>query len=144
MTTTVEVLTDALQLLAADGCHTFTQGSCRDDGARTRGARFSAEAWCQPCVAQDALDRAAELTTTTAAATQMWMRSVWPKQDRGLWHRPLPTQHAEARGWRMVCELELSRGDTESATGDPVPLFPGDDAGCCRYCRAGLSAGGYL
>lgn len=60
---------EALELIARDGCENYTDGHrCYDDDAivagdngvyvnRTKGARFSAMAWCDSCVAQDALGR---------------------------------------------------------------------------------------
>lgn len=53
----VQILADALLVL--DGpCTIYTAGSCRDHPGRKRGAPFTAEAWCEPCVARDALTRA--------------------------------------------------------------------------------------
>jgi hypothetical protein len=53
----VQILADALLVL--DGpCENYTAGSCRHHPGRTRGASFTAEAWCGPCVARDALERA--------------------------------------------------------------------------------------
>lgn len=46
----------ALSLIAERGCETFTVGRCWSPGnGRTRGARYGAECWCDPCVATDAL-----------------------------------------------------------------------------------------
>lgn len=55
----VQVFTDALLIIAGTGCSNYTSRSCRDaSSGRTRTAAFSAEAWCQECVAADALERA--------------------------------------------------------------------------------------
>lgn len=48
-------LRSALELIDKHGCHTYTSGRCWENG-RARGAEFSAEAWCDPCVARDALN----------------------------------------------------------------------------------------
>lgn len=55
----VQILVDAL-LLIDGGCESFTSGRCRDAG-RIRFAPYTAEAWCQSCVAHDALERAGAL-----------------------------------------------------------------------------------
>lgn len=44
----------ALRLIDRHGCITYTRGRCWDSG-RTRGARYGADAWCDACVAADAL-----------------------------------------------------------------------------------------
>lgn len=55
----VQILADALIILAGPRCSTYTSGSCRDaNSGKTRGARFTAYAWCGECVAWDALERA--------------------------------------------------------------------------------------
>ena len=58
----VQILVDAL--LVIDGpCRHYAVGSyaCREDDSRTRGAEYAADAWCEPCVARDALERAGAL-----------------------------------------------------------------------------------
>lgn len=61
--TVIKVLAEAL--LVIDGpCDNYIPDSwtCRTEGVgRTRGARYSAEAWCVQCVARDALERAGAL-----------------------------------------------------------------------------------
>lgn len=57
----VEILADAL-LNINDGCESFTSGSCREAGSgKTRTPLFTADAWCNSCVAHDALERAGAL-----------------------------------------------------------------------------------
>lgn len=50
---------DALRLIDRHGCEHFTRRSgrrCSDTSSgKTRGARYSADAWCHPCIADDAL-----------------------------------------------------------------------------------------
>lgn len=57
----VQILADALFVI--DGqCEHFTSSSCRSDtSGKTRGAPYLADAWCMPCVARDALERAGAL-----------------------------------------------------------------------------------
>lgn len=57
----VQILADAL--LVIDGpCSNYTgPASCREYRHRTRGAKYTAEAWCDQCVARDALERAGAL-----------------------------------------------------------------------------------
>ncbi|MGH7743259.1 MAG: hypothetical protein ACREQ5_00355 [Candidatus Dormibacteria bacterium] len=54
-TTSEEVMYAALKLIDRTGCTNFTSGRCWDDG-RTRGAQYGADAWCDACVAADALE----------------------------------------------------------------------------------------
>lgn len=49
-------LRDALALIDRHGCTNYTHGRCFDSG-RTRGAPYSAEAWCDACIAADALNQ---------------------------------------------------------------------------------------
>lgn len=58
----VQVLTEALLVIAGEvHCESFmSPGSCRTAG-RTRGARYTDDAWCATCVARDALERAGAL-----------------------------------------------------------------------------------
>jgi hypothetical protein len=56
----VQILADALLVLDGD-CATYTRGSCRNS-SRRRSALFTADAWCERCVARDALERAGALT----------------------------------------------------------------------------------
>lgn len=53
-----QILADALLLISRNGCSNYTRGSCRDYRHRTRGAAATADAWCEECVALDALERA--------------------------------------------------------------------------------------
>lgn len=55
---TLQILADALLLISRHGCSNYTRGSCRDYRHRTRGAAATADAWCEECVALDALERA--------------------------------------------------------------------------------------
>lgn len=56
---TEAVLAEALMLIAGDRCSSFTSGSCRSaTSGKTRGAPYMAEAWCDECIARDALERA--------------------------------------------------------------------------------------
>jgi hypothetical protein len=57
----VQILADALLIIAADHCESFTGShSCRDEGSgKNRTGDFgSAGLWCDPCIALDALKRA--------------------------------------------------------------------------------------
>lgn len=56
----VEILADALLLIAEDRCASFTtpEGCLSPTTGRVRGAKFGAEAWCDACIARDALVRA--------------------------------------------------------------------------------------
>jgi hypothetical protein len=47
-------LREALGLIMLPGCETTTVGNCWEMG-RVRGARYSADAWCDPCIAVAAL-----------------------------------------------------------------------------------------
>jgi hypothetical protein len=61
----VQILTDALLIIAGDRCAAFTSGSCRSVGAgKTRGAPYGADAWCEQCVARDALERAGAVVSS--------------------------------------------------------------------------------
>lgn len=51
---------DALELIGKGGCSNFWQGHCEASG-RVRGAQFGADAWCDACIANDALGRAREI-----------------------------------------------------------------------------------
>lgn len=54
----VQILGDALLILAGS-CASYTgPSSCRDDPGRTRVAEYAADSWCESCVARDALERA--------------------------------------------------------------------------------------
>lgn len=58
----VQILGDALLLIAGERCSTFTSGSCRNGtSGKVRGAKYGADAWCEPCIAFDALERAGAL-----------------------------------------------------------------------------------
>lgn len=46
---------DMLRIIARNGCRHYTSGSCNEHG-RVLGAYYSAEAWCDSCVANDALE----------------------------------------------------------------------------------------
>jgi hypothetical protein len=49
---------DALRLIDRHGCTTFRVGRCLDPySGRERGAEYGADAWCDACVARDALGR---------------------------------------------------------------------------------------
>jgi hypothetical protein len=52
-------LIDALRLIDRHGCESYTSDQrCSDPGSgRIRGARYGSEAWCDPCIAADALRR---------------------------------------------------------------------------------------
>jgi hypothetical protein len=54
----LERLKDALRLISGEKCENYTgDWRCWDDGmGRTRGARYTAEAWCDACIAQAALN----------------------------------------------------------------------------------------
>lgn len=54
----LERLRDALRLIAGEKCENYTgRTRCWDEGwGRTRGAPCTAEAWCDACIAQAALD----------------------------------------------------------------------------------------
>lgn len=58
-----DILREALELIAGErgSCEGFTTGpmSCKKAGRR-RIARYSADRWCDRCIANDALDRAIE------------------------------------------------------------------------------------
>ena len=48
---------NALRLIARGGCENYTNGvRCWAFRDRIRGAHYTAEAWCEACVAQDGLD----------------------------------------------------------------------------------------
>lgn len=48
-------MVDALQLISRHGCEgSVAPYNCQDAG-RTRGAYYGADAWCDPCIALDAL-----------------------------------------------------------------------------------------
>lgn len=49
-------LTDALLLIGGFGCTNFTHGHCARAG-RLRDADFTADAWCDACIANEALRR---------------------------------------------------------------------------------------
>jgi hypothetical protein len=50
----IERLRSALWLIDRNGCENYTTGRCWEH-ARARGARYQADAWCNACVAADAL-----------------------------------------------------------------------------------------
>jgi hypothetical protein len=51
-------LTDALELIARGGCENYTGGHrCWENPNRIKGAHYTSEAWCDACIAQDALGR---------------------------------------------------------------------------------------
>lgn len=52
---------DALWLIDRHGCTSYTRGRCLDPhSGKKRGARYGADAWCDACIARDALNRLAE------------------------------------------------------------------------------------
>jgi hypothetical protein len=51
-------MSDALRLIDQHGCTHLTTGRCWEAGY-TRGAPYSADAWCDACVAADALQEVA-------------------------------------------------------------------------------------
>lgn len=58
----LDILIDALRVIIAfysspNGCETFSSGDCNSAG-RSRDAEFSADRWCNVCIARDALRRA--------------------------------------------------------------------------------------
>lgn len=57
----VQILVDALLLIAGDRCTTFTPPANCLSAGKTRGVRYGADAWCEGCVARDALVRAGAL-----------------------------------------------------------------------------------
>jgi hypothetical protein len=70
----------ALRLIAAVGCTTLYQGSCRDEGSgRTPTAEYGADRWCSECIAQAGLDGDARLAALDA------QRSVEEPQGRDEW-----------------------------------------------------------
>jgi NTP pyrophosphatase (non-canonical NTP hydrolase) len=71
-----EIMRLALELIDRDGCTTNTRGRCWDEG-RQRGARYGADAWCDACVARDALGLEA-LEIPTQAQTLDWVKDLWP------------------------------------------------------------------
>lgn len=48
-------LRSALELIDRNGCTNLTRGRCWDTNSRQRGAKYGADAWCDACVARDAL-----------------------------------------------------------------------------------------
>ena len=59
----ITTATDALHLIDLCGCTTFTGPRCLDStSGRKRGAECGADAWCDACVARDALNRMAEVS----------------------------------------------------------------------------------
>lgn len=48
-------LVEALKLIAGDRCENYTSGSCIGDRGRTKDAPYTAERWCDACIAADAL-----------------------------------------------------------------------------------------
>lgn len=60
----VQILAEALMVIDRD-CDNYTGPStCREDASRTRRAEFTADAWCDPCVARDALERAGAVVSS--------------------------------------------------------------------------------
>jgi hypothetical protein len=56
--TAEEIAAEALRLIAGDRCERLTRGRCSDaSSGYVRGARYGADAWCDGCVAADALAR---------------------------------------------------------------------------------------
>jgi hypothetical protein len=47
--------TSTLMWLDRNGCRNYTHGRCLDDPSRSMGAKESADAWCDACVAANAL-----------------------------------------------------------------------------------------
>lgn len=53
-----EIAAEALRLIAGDRCERSTHGRCSDpNSGYTRGATYEADAWCDACIAHDALTR---------------------------------------------------------------------------------------
>ena len=48
---------EALELIARGGCENYTVKRCWDSPGRTKGAPYTADGWCNACIAQDALGR---------------------------------------------------------------------------------------
>lgn len=48
-------MVDALQLISRHGCESFVAPYNCQWGGLTRGANYGADAWCDPCIALDAL-----------------------------------------------------------------------------------------
>lgn len=53
----VQILADALLIIGERRCSNYVGSSCQRSG-RGRRAEFTAERWCDECIARDALDRA--------------------------------------------------------------------------------------
>lgn len=49
---------EAFELIAADGCENLTdEYGCLTDPDHKRGGENTADRWCPPCIARDALNR---------------------------------------------------------------------------------------
>lgn len=46
---------EALRFIDRHGCTNYTRGRCLDESSRSKDAKYSAEAWCDACVAAEAL-----------------------------------------------------------------------------------------
>jgi len=51
----LEALESALRHIDHHGCQNYTRGRCLDYSSRSKDAKYSAEAWCDACVAAEAL-----------------------------------------------------------------------------------------
>lgn len=59
-----DTLVAALELIDRLGCSKFTKGRCSDaSSGLERGARYGADAWCDACIARDALDKAVAVSS---------------------------------------------------------------------------------
>lgn len=79
----LDVALDALRLIAGDRCETYTSGRCSDKhSGRERGARSGADAWCDACVAHDALTCVVDGTVPAPS----WEAIVTTQRDEAVAH----------------------------------------------------------
>jgi hypothetical protein len=71
-------LREALELIDRDGCETFTgTARCLDpNSGRTRGAKYGADKWCDPCIARDVLAAVAAYRATQDGGAEAAVRRV--------------------------------------------------------------------
>lgn len=69
-------LVDALRLIASSPCSAFARTDCRGNPTLSRNAKFSADRWCDSCVARDALERDAQSSSAKLVLRKNYQQAM--------------------------------------------------------------------
>lgn len=78
-----EIAVDALRLIDRSGCHKIAAGyprCCDPRSGMERGAEYGSDAWCEACIARDALDR----MRTGDAPEPSWQTILQAERDEAV------------------------------------------------------------